>query len=62
MVPSTHKIELRSKMSRWKNNSKKLERMHSKLQRKQQFANSETVQALWSIALAVVSSLALSTA
>ena len=45
-VPSTHKIELRSKVSRWRNDSEKLERIRQKLKRKQYFSDSETVQAL----------------
>ena len=62
MVPSTHKIEHRKDISRWKNDSEKLEHIRSKLKRKQYFTDSETAQALWAIALSAVPSLALSSA
>jgi len=61
-VPSTHKIEHRSDISRWQRGYDILMNMRAKLQQKQYMTNSIFSQTLWAIMLAATPALPLSAA
>jgi len=57
-IPKTHSIVLTADLNRWKNDSKTLSRIRSKLQQKQYSTDSLLGQSLWAIAMAAVPALA----
>ena len=61
-IPSTHRIVHKNHLKRWHNDSRKLQRVRSKLQSVQCSTQSIFSQALWSIALMSTPALALSAA
>jgi len=61
-IPKTHSVVLAADLNRWRNNSRKLCRMRSKLQQKQHSTDSLPGQSLWAIAMAAVPVLANSAA
>ena len=61
-IPKTHSIVLAADLNRWKNDSKTLSCVRSKLQQKQHSTDSLFGQSLWAIAMAAVPALANSAA